>query len=152
MKFFAFVLLFAVATSQVAAPQSSEQMEIIKCIIDNSGFLSQDAVELIEAIKEKDYVKAIAIVSKLYEQGKDLYQTCFKNDQLLGYNWPAFGKCILREGAKKLAKLQPLVDEIMAKNWEKVAELVADIAFRAIPTVVKCYGEGKETQTEETTA
>ena len=148
MKFFAFVLLFAAVFSQHVSLREDNKVdhdliETIKCVLNLIDPLLYEGVDLVEAVRDKNWVKCIMLLCELYENGMNVYEECFKQDPVLGYNWPAFGKCLITEGAKHIAALQPIVDAIMAKDWPSVAELVKEAGIKAIPIVVNCYKLGK---------
>ena len=135
MKFIALVVLFAaVFACDPQIPNEKTWVDVVKCVLDKSDVILPEVVDLIEAIRDKDYLKVISIVAKLYDAGQSLYNECFA-ETMLAFNWPVFGECLLRNGASEIPALIDVVKAIIAKEWEKVATLVAQVAIKVIPIV-----------------
>ena len=144
MKYIALLVLFAAVFAQVQEQKNEKTwVDVVKCVLDNTEVMAPEVINLIEAIRDKDYLKIISIVGKLYDEGKTMYEQCFK-DTMLAFNWPAFGKCLLNNGAAAIPALAEVVQAILAKDWAKVAQLVAQVAIKALPIVMKCWEEGKK--------
>ncbi|MDO4940719.1 MAG: hypothetical protein Q4E33_03385 [Erysipelotrichaceae bacterium] len=60
-----------------------------------------------------------------------------------GYNWTSYSKCLLNNGASAIPELAPVVMAILKKDYATVAQLSGDIKIKALPIVMKCWGEGK---------
>lgn len=58
-----------------------------------------------------------------------------------GVNWPAYGDCLISEGASDDPELADLVFAIVTKDWVKVAILSAQIKIINNPKVNKCFSE-----------
>lgn len=56
---------------------------------------------------------------------------------------PAFGKCLLNNGASQIPALADVVVAIISKDWAKVKKLISPSAIKAIPIVIKCTNESK---------
>ncbi|MCQ2820869.1 MAG: hypothetical protein MJ252_26725 [archaeon] len=109
MKFLALLVLFAAVFAHDVAKQDNDVVEAIKCVLDKCDVILPEVVELCEAIRNKDYLKVISLCAKLYEEGKGVYDDCFKDVPELNFNWPAFGKCLLDNGASEIAELAEVV-------------------------------------------
>lgn len=55
-----------------------------------------------------------------------------------GIEWKSFGQCVLDNGGKRIPKLMPLVEAIIAKDYSEVAKLSLDYAIKDIPIVKEC--------------
>lgn len=55
-----------------------------------------------------------------------------------GIEWKSYGQCILDNGGKRIPKLMPLVEAIIAKDYSEVARLSYDAAIKDIPIVKQC--------------
>lgn len=56
---------------------------------------------------------------------------------------PAFGKCLLNNGASQIPALADVVVAIISKDWAKVKTLTDQVQIKAIPIVVKCTEANK---------
>ncbi|MCQ2817440.1 MAG: hypothetical protein MJ252_09265 [archaeon] len=139
MRYFALIFLFAaVFCNRLAEQNEKSTADIIKCVIEKVGPMSQDVIELIEAVREKDWVKVALMAAKLVEEGRLAFLECFKDGDL-GIDWVQFGKCLLDHGAEAMDCLKEIVQAILAKDWDKVKELALNAAIKALPIVIDCF-------------
>lgn len=141
MKFFALVLLFAVVfCSPLAKKENQDPIDIIKCVVEKVGPMTPDVVELLDAIKEKDWIKVAICAAKLVEEGRETFLECFKKE-ILQINWSKFGQCLLKNGAQAIPDLQEIVKAVLEKDWAKVKELALHTAIKVLPIIVDCYNK-----------
>lgn len=83
--FFIFCLSLSQAASQVKPAQLGTE-KIIECLLSYSLTITDDVLELIQAIHEKEYDLVIDLVSKVFFDGKQCYLKCFKNSIIIRRN------------------------------------------------------------------
>ena len=140
MKFFPLVLLFVFAfSSPLVETESKDPIDIIICVIEKIGPITKDVVEILDAIKEKDWIKVAIISARLIEEGRLTFVECFQEEYFLNINWAAFGKCLLENGASSISELAAIVEAILDKDWAKVKELAIQTSIKYLPMVIDCY-------------
>lgn len=150
IKLLAFLFLIVLAQSQ-----ETQQVEVVEdeyaelefnwnallqCIKDAHP-VAKEVLELVKAIKSKDYNTALSLVFTVLKEGSAVIKGCiesFKTNEIeLLINWPAIGNCLKQIGPH-VPGIATLVAAIVAQNWILAAARAAALVGPAIKVFKKC--------------
>ena len=145
MRYIALLFLFAAVFAQTydvkyePNPVDPELIEKIKCVINNAEPLCKDIVDIVEAIENKDFFRAIKVILQLVEDGKKMIDTCFPKSTNAGFNFAKLLLCLMRHATK----FKEIIEAIQAKDWFRVMKLIGEALSGGDPFIIKCIEEAK---------
>ena len=145
MRYIALLFLFAAVFAQTydvkyePNPVDPELLEKIKCVINNAEPLCKDIVDIVEAIENKDFFRAIKVILQLVEDGKKMIDTCFSKNEIYGLNFAKLLLCLMRHADR----FKEIIDAIKAKDWFRVIELISKAISGGDPFIKQCIEEAQ---------
>ena len=146
--------LFLIVLAQIQNPQTeiAEREEqiiedlqvnwdgVLKCIQDAHP-VAKNILALINAIKKKNYGKALELALKIIDEGSVLVKRCYNafksNEIVLQINWPAIGDCLLSIGGQ-VPGIASLVAAIVGQQYWLALSMIPGLIGPALDIFNRC--------------
>ena len=142
MKYGLLFALFAITLCRDAQVLGVEKdfPEIMRCLAEHAAPLRAEVMELINAWKEKEYLKCLELIPKILALAKEIEKICLEEITLGSIK--SIAKCIfnyLKEHPEEIiGKVKDLYNAIKKKNWVKAAELIFELGKKGYKIVKEC--------------
>ena len=121
--------------------ESKDVFEILRCLIKQTIQITPDISELIDAIKIQDYLRAVTIAVKIYQEGKVIYPKCFATlIEFLRIDGQCLAQCLENiEGGFDICR--SFVDALGNQKWIESITLATECAakFPNLKSQCQCH-------------
>ena len=113
---------------------------VLKCI-QEAHPVAKNILALIDAIKKKNYGKALELALDIIKDGSVLVERCYNafksNEIVLQINWPAIGDCLLSIGGQ-VPGIASLVAAIVGQQYWLALSMIPGLIGPALDIFNRC--------------
>ena len=134
---FALVAIAACNELPVEQDLQSNIVDTIKCFVEKALPLLPQVTEIINAVKEQDFMTVVMLGMAMYEDIKEMIAACIPKEQILTIQWDKFASCAQNIGSLSGAVLE-FVIKILLKDIIGASFLVPSVLASGGQVIMKC--------------